>query len=43
MNDEELRLEAARLAVSAMDKNAITRAGEFESLFEAIYAKLKGS
>ena len=43
MNDEELRLEAARLAVSAMDKSAVTSVKEFDSLFNVIYAKLKGS
>lgn len=41
--DEQLRLEAARLAVQAMDKSAITSAREFDSLFDAIHAKLKGS
>lgn len=43
MTDEELRLEAARLAIQAMDKSAITPAKEFDSLFDAIHKKLKGS
>ena len=44
MSDEELRLEAARLAVQALSKDGSSGvAAEFESIFDAIYAKLKGS